>query len=65
MSIEKQRSHTQAQTDYGCIKNQEYNFTYGLSQNINLRTHLKLGYNKKSLKHIQQNFSFQTLFLFY
>jgi len=47
------------------IRHHEYRFSKGLWQNLNLRTHLKLEYNKKSLNYIQQNFSFQASFLFY
>jgi len=36
-------------------------FTIGLTQNINLRKHLKLEYNMKSLNYIQQNFIFQAI----
>jgi len=32
-----------------------YRFTKGLTQNLNLRTNLKLEYNKKSHNYIQQN----------
>jgi len=42
-----------------------YRFTKGLTQNVNLRTNLKLEYNIKSLNYIQQNFRFQASFLLY
>ena len=42
-----------------------YRFTKGLTQNINLRTHLKLKYNIKSLNYIQSNLRFQASFLYY
>ena len=32
-----------------------YRFTKGLTQNLNLRTHLKLEHDIKSLNYIQQN----------
>jgi len=35
-----------------------YRFTKGLTQNLNLCSHLKLEYNIKSLIYIQQNSSF-------
>jgi len=41
-----------------------YRFTKGLTQNLNLRTNLKLEYNVKSLNYIQQNFRFKASFLF-
>ena len=37
----------------------------GLTQNLNLRTHLKLEHNIKSLNYIQKNFRFQDWFLLY
>ena len=40
-----------------------YRFTKGLTQNLNLRTNLKLKYNIKSLNYIQPNFRFQASFL--
>jgi len=40
-------------------------FTKELTQNLNLRKHLKLEYNVKSLNYIHHNCRFQTLFLFY
>jgi len=40
-------------------------FTKGLTQNLNLRTNLKLAYNIKSLNYVQQNLSFLASFLFY
>jgi len=42
-----------------------YRFTKGVTQNLNLRTNLKLEYNIKSLNYIQQNFRFQAWFLPY
>ena len=42
-----------------------YHFTKGLTQNLNLRTHLKLEYNIKSLNYIQKNLRFQAWFLLY
>jgi len=36
-----------------------YRFTKGLAQNLNLRTHLKLEYNIKSLNNIQKKYIFQ------
>jgi len=42
-----------------------HHFTKGLTQNLNLRTNLKLEYNIKSLNYIQKNFSFQAWFLLY
>jgi len=42
-----------------------YRFTKGLTQNLNLRTHLKLEYNIKSLYYIQHYFRFQASFLYY
>jgi len=39
--------------------------TKGLTQNLNLRTNLKLEYNIKSLNYIRQNFRFQASFLYY
>ena len=41
-----------------------YRFTKGLTQNLNLRTNLKLEYNIKSFHYIQHNFRFQASFLF-
>jgi len=41
-----------------------YRFTKELTQNLNLRTNLKLEYNVKSLNYIQQSFRFQASFLF-
>jgi len=38
--------------------------TKGLTRNLNLRTHLKLEYNIKSLNYIQKNLRFQAMFLF-
>ena len=45
------------------VETSGYNFTKWLTQNLNLRTHLKLEYNIISLNYIQQNFSFQASFL--
>ena len=42
-----------------------YRFTKGLTQNLNLRTNLKLKYNIKSLNYIQPTFRFQASFLYY
>ena len=42
-----------------------YRFTKGLTQNLNLRTNLKLKYNINSLNYIQPNFRFQASFLYY
>ena len=42
-----------------------YRFTKGLTQNLNLRTNLKLKYNIRSLNYIQPNFRFQASFLYY
>jgi len=42
-----------------------YRFTKGLTQNLNLRTNLKLKYNIKSLNYNQPNFRFQASFLYY
>jgi len=42
-----------------------HRFTKGLTQNLNLRTNLKLEYNIKSLNNIQQNYRFQASLLFY
>jgi len=42
-----------------------FHFTKGLTQNLNLRTHLKLEYNIKSLNYIQHNYNFQASFIFY
>jgi len=42
-----------------------YRFTKGLTPDLNLHTHLKLEYNKKSLNYIQQILSFPASFLFY
>ena len=42
-----------------------YRFTKGLTQNLNLRTYLKLKYNIKSLNYIQPNLRFQASFLYY
>ena len=42
-----------------------YRFTKGLTQNLNLRTNLKLEYDIKSLNYIQQNYIFQAWFLLY
>ena len=42
-----------------------YRFTKGLTQNLNLRTNLKLKYKIKSLNYIQPNFRFQASFLYY
>jgi len=42
-----------------------YRLTKGLTQNLNLRTHLKLEYNIKSLNYMQHNFRFQASFLYY
>ena len=53
------------QTMYMCAKAPGYRFTKGLTQNLNLRTNLKLKYNIKSLKYIQPNFRFQASFLYY
>ena len=36
-----------------------------LCKTLNLRTHLKLDYNKTSLNYIQKNYRFQALFLSY
>ena len=47
------------------IRRPGYRFTKGLSQNLNLRTNLKLEYYIKPLIYIQQNSSFQASFLFY
>ena len=47
------------------LKVQGYRFPKGLTQNLNLRTNLKLEYNTKSLNYIQQNFRFQASFLFF
>ena len=47
------------------IKHPGYRFTKGLTQNLNLRTNLKLEYNIKSLNYIQHNFRFQASFLYY
>jgi len=38
-----------------------YRFTKGRAQNLNLRTHLKLEYNIKSLNYIQTNFKISSL----
>ena len=43
----------------------DYHFTKGLTQNLNLRTYLKLEYNITSLNYIQQNLKFQAWFLLY
>ena len=37
-----------------CLLYTGYRFTKGLTQNLNLRTHLKLKYNIKSLNYIQR-----------
>ena len=42
-----------------------YRCTKGLTQNLNLRTNLKLQYILKSLNYVQQNLSFLASFLFY
>ena len=42
-----------------------YRFTKGLTQDLNLRTHLKLEYNIKSLNYIKKNFRLQAWFLLY
>jgi len=42
-----------------------YRFTKGLTQNLNLRKHLKLDYNIKSLNPIQKNYNFHAWFLLY
>jgi len=42
-----------------------YRFTKGLTQNLNLRTNVKLEYNINSLNYIQQTFSVKASFLFY
>jgi len=42
-----------------------YRFTKGVTQYLNLRTHLKLEYNIKSLNYIQKNFRLQAWFLLY
>ena len=42
-----------------------YRFTKGLTQNLILRTNLKLKYNIKSLNYIQPKFRFQASFLYY
>ena len=46
-------------------KSPGYRFTKGLTQNLNLRTNLKLKYNIKSLDYIQPNLRFQASFLYY
>jgi len=38
---------------------------FRLTQNLKLRTHLKLEYNVKSLNYIQENYKFQAWFLLY
>ena len=41
--------------EHARLKATGYRFTKGLTQNLNLRTNLKLEYNKKSHNYIQQN----------